>query len=148
MCERVMLPPAPVTPSPRRTCSQSFAGRRDQVREARAFLACFADGFPSSDDAVLLISELAANACAHTASGRPGGTFTVRAEVCPAVYLHVEVEDQGSGWNGNISAAEPPHGLFLLHELSDDCGTRRGEQGWITWFTIASPVSHKQAGLP
>jgi hypothetical protein len=134
-----MLPPAPVTPSPRRTCSQCFAGRRDQVGKARAFLACFLDGFPSCDDAVLLISELAANACAHTASGRPGGTFTVRAEVCPGAYIHGEVEDQGSTWDGDLTAAEPPHGLYLLRELSDDCGTRPGKDGWITWFTMVGP---------
>jgi two-component sensor histidine kinase len=93
---------------------------------------------------VLLISELAANACAHSGSSRPGGSFTVRAELCHVGSLYVEVEDQGSEWDGNISAAKPPHGLFLLRELSDDCGARRGKQGWITWFTIAIPASQRQ----
>jgi serine/threonine-protein kinase RsbW len=138
MCAHPTLPPQTAAP-PTRTCTQSFAGRRDQVREARAFLASFLDGVPGADDAVLLISELAANACAHTASGRTGGTFTVRAEICPGRYARAEVEDQGSGWDGDISAAESPHGLYLLRELSDDCGTRPGEHGWVTWFTIASP---------
>ena len=73
----------------------------------------------------------------HTASGRPGGTFTVRVEVDPGTGLHAEVEDQGSEWDGDIGAAECPHGLFLLRELSGECGARRGERGWIVWFTMA-----------
>jgi anti-sigma regulatory factor (Ser/Thr protein kinase) len=116
-----------------------FRGRRDQIRLVRALLAGFLDGSPAADDAALLISELAANACAHSASGQPGGTFTVRIEICPGVYVHAEVEDQGSTWDGNIGAAEAPHGLFLLQALSADCGARRGKHGWVTWFTIASP---------
>ena len=48
-----------------------------------------------------------------------------------------EVEDQGSSWDGNLSAAQPPHGLFLLRALSATCGTRPGARGWITWFTIS-----------
>ena len=138
MCAHPALPP-PAPAPPTRTCTRSFAGHRDQVRPARAFLARFLDGMARADDAVLLISELAANACAHTASGQTSGTFTVRAEICPGLCAHVEVEDQGSGWDGDIGAAESPHGLFLLRELADDCGTRRGTHGWVTWFTIARP---------
>lgn len=148
MCERMTMPMPSHTSRPGRTCMKSFPGHRDQVRHARAFMAFFLDGCPFADDVVLLISELAANACAHSASGRPGGTFTVRAEMCPAGSLYAEVEDQGSVWDGNVSAAEPPHGLFLLRELSADCGARQGEQGWITWFTIAIPASQQQAALP
>jgi hypothetical protein len=148
MCERTTMPMPSLTSRPSRTCVRSFQGHREQVRRARAFIAFFLDGCPFADDAMLLISELAANACAHSGSSRPGGSFTVRAELCPVGSLYVEVEDQGSEWDGNISAAEPPHGLFLLRELSDDCGARRGEQGWITWFTIAIPASQRQAAMP
>jgi anti-sigma regulatory factor (Ser/Thr protein kinase) len=116
-----------------------FRGRRDQIRLVRALLTSFLDGSSATDDAVLLISELATNACAHSASGRPGGMFTVRVEMCPGVYVHAEVEDQGSAWDGDIRTAEPPHGLFLLRALSAGCGARRGQHGWITWFTMASP---------
>jgi anti-sigma regulatory factor (Ser/Thr protein kinase) len=148
MCERTTMSAPSLTNGPGRACRRSFPGQRECVREARVFIALFLNGCPSAGDAVLLISELAANACAHSASSRPGGTFTVRVEICPGVYLHAEVEDQGSNWDGNISAADPPHGLFLLRELSDHCGARRGQQGWITWFTIAIPASQQQAALP
>lgn len=94
---------------------------------------------PGSDDAVFLISELATNACTHSASGSPGGRLTIRAEFCPALGIYAEVEDQGGDWDGTVGSAIPPHGLYLLRELAATCGTRRGEHGWITWFTITSP---------
>lgn len=119
--------------------AQSFPGTPGHVRYVRAFIATVLDDFPGADDAVLLISELAANACAHSASGIPGGTFTVRADVCPGIYVRAEVEDQGSKWDGDIAAAESPHGLYLLRQLSADCGARRGAHGWAIWFTIAGP---------
>jgi anti-sigma regulatory factor (Ser/Thr protein kinase) len=136
---RAMLPPAMLAkPVSWRGCAQSFPGRNEQVRLVRAFLASFLDGAPGADDAVLLISELATNACTHSTSGNTTGRFTVRAEFCLGLCIHVEVEDQGSAWDGNVSNAEPPHGLFLLRELSTTYGTLRGKHGWITWFTIAS----------
>jgi hypothetical protein len=119
-----------------RRCTVSFPGRRDQVRLMRGILAVFFDGCPASNDAVLLASELAANAVTHSASGRPGGALTIRAETCPGLYLRAEIEDGGSTWDGNLHAAQPPHGLFLLRALSAHCGTRPGQRGWITWFTI------------
>jgi hypothetical protein len=42
--------------------SRIFPARADQVREARAFLRAALDGCPAADDAILCISELAANA--------------------------------------------------------------------------------------
>jgi hypothetical protein len=137
MCDHATMPLPGIRPTP--ACTRSFPGTAAHVGQARAFTAVAADGFPAADDAVLLVSELAANACAHTASGQPGGTFTVRVQVNLGVCLHAEVEDQGSGWDGDIGAAECPHGLFLLRELSGDCGARRGPGGWVVWFTIARP---------
>jgi serine/threonine-protein kinase RsbW len=145
MCERAALPPpVPATPVPVRTCTQAFPGRLEQVREARALLARFLGACPASAEAVLLISELAANAIAHSASSRPGGAFTLRACLPGDGYLHAEIEDDGSDWDGDISAAQSPHGLYLLRALATACGTRPGNHGWITWFTLAS-VS-EQAG--
>ncbi|HLI39930.1 MAG TPA: ATP-binding protein [Streptosporangiaceae bacterium] len=106
---------------------------------ARAFLAAFLHGCPAADDSVLLASELAANASVHSASGRPGGTFTLRARVYRSGRVHAEIEDRGSAWDGDVSSAEPPHGLFLLRQLSADCGARPGRRGWIVWSTIGAP---------
>ena len=131
---------ATIAPRPPRVCEWSFPGRPDQVGQARAFLARFLDGCPVAADVVLLVSELAANAVAHSASGQPGGTFTVRACLRDTGSVQAEVEDQGSRWSGDVSTADSPHGLYLLRELSAACGTRRGKRGWVTWFTIGAPL--------
>jgi anti-sigma regulatory factor (Ser/Thr protein kinase) len=118
-----------------RYCVGTFGGRREQVGQARAFLAAFLGHWERTDDAVLLIGELGANAVVHTGSGEPGGLFTVRA-VLAGSWLRAEVEDQGSSWHGRLADAECPHGLFLLRQLSTRCGTRRSRHGWVTWFVL------------
>ena len=103
MCDRaMMMPPGCIAPTALRGYAFSFPGRRDQVSRARAFVAQFLGGHPVTNDAVLLVSELAANACAHSASGRPGGMFMVRVEVGEGDRVYVEVEDQGSSWTGSF----------------------------------------------
>jgi anti-sigma regulatory factor (Ser/Thr protein kinase) len=122
---------------------RSFPGRRDQVSNVRAFMASLLRGCPTADEAVLLLSEMAANACAHSASGRPGGSFIVRAQVSEGGRVYAEVEDEGSPWDGSFSTAESPHGLYLVRALSTECGSHRGGSGWITWFVLdqARPLS-------
>ena len=135
MCTRPVMPQPLARP---RTLpyAETFPGRLEQIRNARARLARFLGDCSAAEDAVLLTSELATNAVAYSATGRPGGTFTVRAGKFGAVCAYIEVEDQDSAWNGNIGTAEAPHGLYLLRALSAACGTRHGEQGWIAWFTV------------
>jgi hypothetical protein len=142
MCHR----PKPAAPP--RTCARSFPGRRDTIRDARAFLVAFLNSCPVTDEAVLLASELCANAVAHSASGQPGGTFTLRAQLSSDGSVHAEVEDQGSRWDGDLSAAECPHGLYLLRALSAACGTRHGDHGLITWFTLTRPYARTQPAEP
>ena len=137
MCDQGM--PGCIAPTQLRTCAFSFPGRRDQVRHARAFVARFLAGHPAADDAVLLVSELATNACAHSASGRPGGVFMVRAKVSDSGRAYVEVEDQGSLWAGTFGEIESPHGLYLLRSVSAECGTRPGARGWVIWFVLGRP---------
>jgi histidine kinase-like protein len=141
MCNPTAPPASPrPTPISSRSSERSFPGRLDQVRKARAFMAHMLRGCPAADDAVLLISELATNACTYTASGNPGGTFTVRVERFPG-GIRAEVEDQGSGWDGDLSNAQPPHGLYLLQALAASCGTHHGACGWVAWYILATPLS-------
>ena len=140
MCDHAVLPP-PATPARAASAwEQTYPGTKDQAAQVRASLRLFLDGSPLEGDAVTLVSELAANAVTHSRSRLPGGTFTVRAQLCEDGGLHAEVEDQGSGWDGDLSTAECPHGLYLLRALSADCGTRPGKQGWMTWFVLAVSV--------
>ena len=137
MCDQGM--PGCIAPTQLRMCTFSFPGRRDQVGHARAFVARFLDGHPAADDAVLLVSELAANACAPSASGRPGGVFMVRIQASDGGRVYAEVEDQGSSWEGTFGGLESPHGLYLLRSLSAECGTRWGPHGWVIWFVVGRP---------
>ena len=74
---------------------QFFPARLDQVREARRFLAAVLNGCPAADDAILCLSELAANSVLHSDSRKASGTFTVRAEVHEGDYVWIEVEGKG-----------------------------------------------------
>jgi hypothetical protein len=135
MCERAILADT------RRLWEHPYPGTTDQVRHVRAALRDFLGDCPLADDAVYLLSELSANAIAHSDSGKSGGTFTVRAQHFPDSYVRAEVEDQGSTWDGNLSrSANHPHGLYLLLALAADCGTIRvDDQARIIWFRLDEP---------
>ena len=112
-----------------------FAGRPEQSGQVRAWVralaavACRA----AADDAELVVAELAANAIAHTRSGRAGGTFTVAVAAGPdGVTIHVH--DLGTG-DGRVPGprraaddgdhlAEGGRGLPIVIALSAECGTR------------------------
>jgi serine/threonine-protein kinase RsbW len=131
MCERAT--PADLA----RLWEQPYPGTADQVRCVRAALREFLADCPVADDAVHLLSELSANAIAHSDSGNKGGAFTVRAEHVRGRYVRCEVEDQGSTWDGNLSSsARHPHGLYLLELLASSCGVERIGRVHIVWFCI------------
>jgi serine/threonine-protein kinase RsbW len=118
-----------------------LAGEAAQVRAARQFVAgLLSDDWPDVDEAVLLTSELAANAVLHSASGRPGGKFTVRATVQPRDYLWVEVEDEGGPWTQAVGDGEPGHGLDIVSTIADDWGKDGSPvTGWIVWARVDWP---------
>jgi hypothetical protein len=145
MCDHAILPPPAAPAPPALTWERTCPGSKDQAAAVRASLRSFLGNWPSTDDAITLASELVANAVCHSHSSQPGGQFTARAQLRPDGSLHVQVEDQGSDWDGDLSAAECPHGLYLLHALSAACGTRSGSGGWVTWFTLTAATTG-QAG--
>ena len=118
-----------------------LAGEAAQVRAARQFVAeLLGNDWPDVDEAVLLTSELAANAVLHSASGRPGGKFTVRATVQPRDYLWVEVEDEGGPWTQAVGDGEPGHGLDIVSTIADDWGKDGSPMtGWIVWARVDWP---------
>jgi anti-sigma regulatory factor (Ser/Thr protein kinase) len=96
-----------------------YPGRADQVRQARRAVARHLTGCPAADDAVLIVSELAANAIVHSASR--GEFFTVRAELHPD-HVRIETEDLGGPWRRR-QADGRPHGLDVVEALA-------GPDGW------------------
>jgi serine/threonine-protein kinase RsbW len=132
--------------APPLTWSRAFPATPAQVREARLFLAAVLDGRPATDDAVLCLSELAANATIHSQSRHPGGRFTVHAEL-HGDDLRVEVRDQGGPW-ASLPRANEPHGrgLLIVSQLARAWG-RTGDSatGWTVWFEMHCPDRAAQA---
>ena len=122
-----------------RSWEQSYPGTPGQLRHVRKALRSFLGGCPAADDAVYLLSELSANAVLHSDSGKNGGTFTVRAQHADG-YVRGAVEDQGSDWPGELSAAATcPHGLYLLLNLASACGVERISHVHLVWFRLDYP---------
>jgi hypothetical protein len=117
---------------------QAFPGAVKQAGQVRAALRPVLGDCPVADEAVLLLSELSANAVAHSASGSPGGKFTVRLQHVPGQYVRGEVEDEGSGWDGSLrDSARDASGLLLVIKLASACGVDCGADGHrLVWFRI------------
>jgi hypothetical protein len=76
------------------------------------------------------------------AAGSPSGSATSL-----VTYVHGEVTDQGSAWDGDLAArACAPHGLYLLRELSASYGTAGGRCARTVWFTVSYPATVTVAG--
>lgn len=117
--------------------SRTFPATADQVPQARRFLAALLDGSPSADDALICLGELACNALQHSRSGRPGGTFTVRATLTTAT-LRVAVEDEGGPWTP-CPGPDDQHGrgLLIVSGLARAWGRTGGSSiGRTVWFII------------
>jgi len=158
-----IAPPAPRTRAPRepnhvgaldagsipRHFAKAFASRPHQVREARRFLAEILAGCPIADEAILCVSELAANAVVHSASGEPGGTFWVHLTAVPGEYVRVEVCDQGGPWVGRDQDVERPHGLDIVRQLAARFGVDGDAwSGRIVWARLDLSGPGRSSGQP
>ena len=117
---------------------RTFCGRADQVARIRREIAAHLDGCPAADDAVLVASELAANAVTHSAS--QGEFFTVRCQVY-SDYVWIEVEDLGAPWHCK-PPGDRPHGLDIIGALAgpDNWGTETTSDGdRIVWARLDLP---------
>jgi serine/threonine-protein kinase RsbW len=112
-----------------------FPGTADQVSRARREVARHLAGHPVTDDAVLIVSELAANAILHSHS--KGQYYTVRAEV-HATFVWLEVEDLGGPWNLRPRDPARPHGLDLVEALTgpDNWGVDGDEGCRAVWARL------------
>jgi len=113
----------------------TYPGRPDQVQRARKDVARHLAGHPATDDAVLIVSELASNAILHSHS--KGQSFTVRAETFPD-YLWLEVEDLGGPWHLQPPDPARPHGLDVVEALTgpDNWGVDGCEAGRVVWARL------------
>ncbi|MDS1270762.1 ATP-binding protein [Lipingzhangella sp. LS1_29] len=91
------------------TVARCFAGTRDSVPQARAWLGrtLAKQGVTRSvgDDAALVLSELATNAATHTRSAGPFGSYTVRVDLTQD-RLVISVEDAGGPHHPHITTPD------------------------------------------
>ena len=112
----------------------TFTGAPESAGRARRGVRECLAGCPAAADAVLIVSELAANAVLHSASR--GRSFTVRCEVFRD-YVWVEVEDLGGPWHCRQRDGRP-HGLDIITALAgDNWGAEPTTDGHrITWARV------------
>lgn len=122
------------------TVTRTFPGTPASVGETRRFVGSLFAGTPHLDDALLLISEVAANAVRHTRSGA-GGTYAVTVQ-CRGPRLRVEVQDQGGV--GTVPAPRRPslheeggRGMALLDNYAHAWGREVAASGTVVWFEFA-----------
>jgi hypothetical protein len=112
-----------------------YPGRLDQLRHVRRAVARHLAGCPEVFDAVLIASELAANAIMHSASR--GEFFTIRVELHPD-HVRVEAEDLGGPWRRRQPDGRP-HGLDIIQALTgpDHYGFQTtADGGRIVWARL------------
>jgi serine/threonine-protein kinase RsbW len=140
-----------VSQLPRGTRSDSdlglrvFAGEPRRVPEARAFVARALVGCPARETLLTCVSELAANAVAHTASGA-GGMFAVEVIKPADGVALIAVTDAGGSHEPSVrdadDLAEGGRGLALVAALASRWGHQRAIGGGRTvWAEATWPVA-------
>lgn len=129
--------------------SATVPGRPQDVRTARRFVAAMIGAsHPHAETALLLTSELVANAVTHSRSGLPGGMVDVAVAVRGPALL-ISVTDDGSPSSlpavsaragGQDSVAEEHgNGLILVASLADAWGYQSAGCRTMVWFMLAFP---------
>lgn len=123
-----------------RPMQRAFPGRADQVARAREFTERVLGQCPVTDDAVLLVSELATNALEHTSTA-DGGRF--RVTICGnATSLLIGVSDNGSAKTPEPGSLDPESEagrcLGLVESIADRWGYCGGEHGRTVWFEMGT----------
>lgn len=125
-----------------RICIRRFPGGAEQAGAARRFVAAALEGDPLTGDAVLCLSELAANAILHSRPGQPGGSFEVQVSRHPGGRLHVAVTDQGGPWVPDpASRAHHGRGLLVVSRVATQWGVTGNAQGRTAWFELRTNAS-------
>jgi serine/threonine-protein kinase RsbW len=120
-----------------------FRGELTQVRAARSFVAAELAGCPARETLLICVSELAANAIEHTASGA-GGVFIVGVGRPRDGVAFVAVTDCGGAEEPAVrdadGLAEGGRGLALVAACSSRWGYRNATAGRTVWAEVTWPV--------
>jgi serine/threonine-protein kinase RsbW len=131
-------------------CVRVFPGEPRQVPLVRAWVARTLAGCPAREDLVTCVSELAANAIEHTASG-VGGVFTVEVAWPADGAARVAVTDAGSScepaagqaaWSAEAEPAE----TAAPQDDDADFALGEGGRGLILVAACSSKWGYRAAG--
>lgn len=116
-------------------------GDARSVPAARRWVAELLAGELAAEDAIMCLSELAANAVLHSRSRQPGGTFSVRATGCQAM-IRIEVCDEGGLGLGPDGDHPRGRGLTIVAALASAWGVEGDTTGRTAWceFTTGDSV--------
>ena len=154
-----MRPPraGPAALAPARRWERAFAGVPESVRRARQWPREFLPPCDAHDDLETIACELAANAVQHTASGEPGGAFTMdiswwRASGSPGSripdFIRLVVGDQGGDTRPRLirdADGERNRGLMMVDGLSARWGITGSAPGRWIWADVPWTA---RGGLP
>lgn len=137
-----------------RTCPaplvRVFPGEPARVAEARAFVAAALAGCPAREALLTCVSELAANAITHTASGA-GGVFSVEVSRPADGRAVVSVTDEGGPGEPSVrdvdERAEGGRGLAVVGALASRWGHHVEPGGRRTvWAEVTWPLAVRPSG--
>jgi hypothetical protein len=129
--------------TPCRASCKTFVAVPSRVGEARRYLQGVLVGCLVASDAILCMSELAANACLHSASRLPGGVSTVRALISDDEQVRIEVTDNGGPWSPRAQGDGRLHGLAIVAAVATASGVAGdAESGWLAWATLDWPATN------
>jgi serine/threonine-protein kinase RsbW len=120
-----------------------FPGTPDQIPRVRRYIRSELAGLPALDNAMLAASELAANAITHTASGHPGGMFSVHLTLASPHHIAILVTDQGGPNQPQISHPgtdqDSGRGLHVVASLASQLTTTGDPTGRSVLAVIPDP---------
>ncbi len=118
------------------TVSVIYPGLPVVIPSARHLVRDVLAKAPYVEDLELIAAELMANAIRHTASGQPGGVFTLT--IHAGVYwASIEVTDAGDGsWQHKLEVDEHGRGLGIVAILAERFGHETDESGRTVWAEV------------
>ena len=129
---------------PTRPWARTYRGTLASVPEARRFVGELLAGCPARETLMTCVSELCANAIAHTASGR-GGVFTVEVDRPRDGVARIAVTDDGGASvpaPGSLDLmAEGGRGLAMVAACTSRWGFSDAYPGRTVWAEACWPVA-------
>ena len=128
---------------PARPWARTFRGTPASVPEARRFVAELLAGCPAREVLMTCVSELSANAIAHSGSGN-GGVFVVAVDLPRPGVARIAVTDEGGPSlpaAGRLDLmAEGGRGLAMVAACTSRWGYADAHPGRVVWAEACWPV--------